>query len=81
MQSAILLALGLYVQPHLPKQLESTYGLFISWSGPSEPTTFVCVLQLGCLLALALTVALYVWLGGWVQGRCSCSCRPCRWCA
>jgi hypothetical protein len=33
MQSAILLALGLYVQPHLPKQLESTYGLFISWSG------------------------------------------------
>jgi hypothetical protein len=33
MQSVILLVLGMFVQPHLPKQLESTYGLFISWSG------------------------------------------------
>jgi hypothetical protein len=34
MQSVILVVLGMFVQPHLPKQLESTYGLFISWSGP-----------------------------------------------
>jgi len=37
LQSLILLGLVLFVQPHLPPQLESLYSFLVAWSGTKHP--------------------------------------------